>query len=407
MTKDPIMSENPKAGLDRRDFMIASIATVGASAVLAKNVVPANAQETEASTGDASSSAAQGTVYTGDMIRGKKVVSLLDVNDLEPGQKHFLYFKGVEMPTGQHWYVSVTVAKGAKPGKRGVLTSGVHGDEMSSVHTVQTVMNQLDPAQMSGTVMAVTDVSSPALESMQRRWPNQGRGIDLIDMNREWPGNENGATAPSRHAGLLFNRLLRPNADFAIDFHTGTTGFEVTAFNIGGMDVPEVKAMVELYPVGQIFDNHVYPGVLHNAFMDVGIPSFTPEIGAARVLDPEMISLFVEGTMNVLKHHGIVAGPMGRTGKDVTVFVGNSAFPILATAGGLVEHLVKLNDKVEAGQKVAIQRDSFGEVVAEYTSGVAGEITGQRSDAMSEPGNPLVFILFNKPGPEDVQVYPE
>ena len=165
--------------------------------------------------------------------------------------------------------------------------------------------------------------------------------------------------------------------------------------------------MVELYPIGQIFDNHVYPGVLHNAFMDVGIPSFTPEIGAARVLDLEMISLFLEGTMNVLKHHGIVSGPMGRTGKDVSVFVGNSAFPILATAGGLVEHLVKLNDKVEAGQKVAVQRNSFGEVVAEYASGVAGEITGQRSDAMSEPGNPLVFILFNKPAPAGVETYPE
>jgi uncharacterized protein len=74
---------------------------------------------------------------------------------------------------------------------------------------------------------------------------------------------------------------------------------------------------------------------------------------------------------------------------------------------GLVEHLVKLNDKVEAGQKVAIQRNSFGEVVAEYKSGVAGEITGQRSDAMSEPGNPLVFILFNKATQEDVETYPE
>ena len=169
----------------------------------------------------------QGTVYTGDVIQGKKVVSALDVNDLEPGQKHLLYFQGVQMPTGQHWYVSVTVAKGAKPGKRVVLISGVHGDEMSSMHTVQTVMNQLDPAQMSGTVMAVTDVARPAIESMQRRWPNSGRGIDLIDMNRVWPGNENDVTAPSRHAGLLFNRLLRPNADFAIDFHTGTTGFEV------------------------------------------------------------------------------------------------------------------------------------------------------------------------------------
>jgi len=397
------MPDKSAKGIDRRDLIMASVATVGAAAATAVNASAANAQ----GAAPPPANPASGTVYTGDVIEGKKVVSALDVNDLEPGKKHLLYFQGVEMPTGQHWYVAVTVAKGAKPGKRGVLTSGVHGDEMSSVHTVQTVMNQLDPSQMSGTVMAVTDVSRPALESMQRRWPNQGRGIDLIDMNREWPGNENGATAPSRHAGLLFNRLLRPNADFAIDFHTGTTGFEVTAFNIGGMDVPEVKAMVELYPVGQIFDNHVYPGVLHNAFMDVGIPSFTPEIGAARVLDPEMISLFVEGTMNVLKHHSIVAGPMGRTGKDVIVFVGNSAYPILATAGGLVEHLVKLNDKVEAGQKVAIQRDSFGEVVAEYTSGVAGEITGQRSDAMSEPGNPLVFILFNKPGPKDVQVYPE
>jgi uncharacterized protein len=397
------MSNRPEEPLDRRDFMIASIATASASAALAISAGAANAADASKT----SANPASGTVYTGDTIQGKKVISALDVNDLERGKKHLLYFQGVQMPTGQHWYVSVTVAKGAKPGKRVVLTSGVHGDEMSSVQTVQTVMNQLDPGQMSGTVTAVTDVCGPALESMQRRWPNQGRGIDLIDMNREWPGNENGATAPSRHAGLLFNRLLRPNADAAIDFHTGTTGFEVTAFNIAGMDVPEVKAMVELYPVRQIFDNHVYPGVLHNAFMDVGIPAFTPEIGAGRVLNPEMISLFVEGTMNVLKHYGILTGPLGRTGKDVSVFTGDSALPILATQGGLVEHLVKLNDKVDTGQKVAIQRNSFGEVVAEYTSSVAGEVTGQRSDAMSEPGNPLVFILFHKAPPGGGETYPE
>ena len=397
------MPDEPKGGLARRDFMIASFATVGASVALAAGSKEVNAQETSAPPADASS----GTTYTGEVIQGKKVVSALDVNDLEPGQKHFLYFQGVQMPTGQYWYVSVTVAKGAKPGKRVILTSGVHGDEMSSIHTVQTVMNQLDPAEMSGAVMAVTDVARPAIESMQRRWPNSGRGIDLVDMNRVWPGNENDITAPSRHAGLLFNRLLRPNADFAIDFHTGTTGFEVAAFNIAEMDVPEIKAMAELYPVGQIFNNPTYPSVLHNAFIAAGIPSFCPEIGAARHLDLEMIALFVEGTTNVLKHHGIIAGPMGRTSKDVTVFVGNSAFPILATEGGIVEHLVKLNDKVEVGQKVAIQRNSFGEVVAEYTSAVAGEVTGQRSDVMSEPGNPLAFILFNQQAPDDAETYPE
>ena len=390
-------------GVARRDFMITSATAVGTSAALALGAGPASAQG--GATPPAASPAR--TTYTGDVIDGKRIVTALDVNDLESGRKHLLYFRGVATPTGQHWHVSVTVARGARPGKRVILVSGVHGDEMSSVHAVQTVMNQLDPAAMSGTVMAVTDVSRPALESMQRRWPNSGRGIDLIDMNREWPGDENGLTAASRHAGLVFKGLLRPNADYAIDFHTGTTGFEVTAFNIGEMGVPAVRAMLELYPVGQIFDNPVYTGVLHNAFMEAGIPSFTPEIGAARVLDPGMIALFVEGTMNVLKHHGILAGPMGRTANDVRVYVGNSAFPILATAGGLVEFLVRLNDRVEVGQKVAIQRNSFGEVVAEYASGVAGEITGLRSDAMSEPGNPLAFILFNRPGPREPAAYPE
>jgi len=399
------MSNGSKEGVDRRDFIISSLATVGASAALAATAAVADAPDSAMPAGGAAAS--HGTVYTGDMIEGKKVVSALDLDDLEPGQKHLLYFQGVQMPTGQHWYVSVIVAKGVRPGKRAVLVSGVHGDEMSSVHMVHTVMDQLNPAEMSGTVMAVTDVSRPALEAMTRRWPDSGRGADLIDMNREWPGNEDGATATSRHAGLLFNRLLRPNADIAIDFHTGTTGFDVTAFNIGDRTLPEVRAMLELYPVPQIWDNAAYPGVLHNAFVDVGIPCFTPELGRARVLDFEIISMFAEGTMNVLKHYGIVAGPMGRTGKDLDVFIGNSAFPILAIEGGFVEHLVKLNDKVEAGQKVAIQRNSFGEVVAEYSSSVAGEVTGLRSDATSEPGNPLAFILFNKTPLEGGETYPE
>ena len=399
------MSNKPDERLDRRGFLIASAATLSASAGLAATAGSAHAEAADAAA--AASGAAGATVYTGDIIAGRKVVSTLDVGDLEGGRKHLLYFQGVEMPTGQHWYVSVVVAKGAKPGKRVVLTSGVHGDEMSSVHTVHSVMNRLDPSEMSGTVMAVTDIARPAMEGMQRRWPNSGRGADLIDLNREWPGDENGLTAPSRHAGLLFNRLLRPNADAAIDFHTGTTGFEVAAFNIGGMDVPAVKAMIELYPVDQIFDNHVYPGVLHNAFMDAGIPAFTPEIGAARVLDQGMIALFVEGTMNVLKHYGIVAGPMGRTGKDVNVFTGNSAFPILAREGGLVEPLVRLGDRVQPGQKIAIQRNSFGEIVAEYSSAVAGVVTGQRSDAMAEPGNPLAFILFHRDAPDGAETYPE
>jgi uncharacterized protein len=381
--------------LNRRHFMATAI---GASAALAANTEPASAQATTAS---------RGTAYTGDVIDGKKVISALNIDDLEPGKKHLFYFQGVQTATGQHWHVSTMVAKGARPGKRIALVSGVHGDEISTVRTLQTVMDQLDPAEMSGAVLAVFDVSRPAMEGMARRWPNSGRGIGLVDLNREWPGNENGATAPSRHAGMLFNRLLKPNADYAIDFHTSTTGVDLTACHIARMDLPDVRAMAELFPIDQIFDNPAYPGVLANAFIDAGIPAFTPEIGPPRILDHSMIPLFAEGTMNVLKHHGIIAGPMGRTGKDTDVFVGNSAHAVLATRGGFVEILVKLNDKVEAGQRVAVQRNAFGAVVAEYASGVSGEVAACRTDATSEPGNMLVWVLYNHTPSDGIDALPE
>jgi len=384
------MSIDYRLLLDRRSFMVSPIAVAAA-----------------VTTADASAGPSGRTVYTGDVIDKKKVVSILDVADLEPGQKHLLYFRGVEGPTGQPWLVSVIVAKGSKPGKRVTLTSGVHGDEMSSIRTVQMVMDQLDPAAMAGSVMAVLDIARPALEGMQRRWPNQGRGIDLVDMNREWPGNENGTTASSRHAGLLFNRLLKPNSDVAIDFHTGTTGLDCNDWIIGNRLIPEVKTIIDLYPVRQVLDSPAYPGVLHNAFTDAGIPSICPEVGPARILAPALIAPFIEGTMNVLKHYGVIDGSIGRTAAESGTVVGNAIFPVLATKGGFIEHLVMLNDKVTVGQKVVVQRNAFGEVIAEYTSAVDGEVGAIRSDSSSEPGNVLMFILFHQQVEASDDNYPE
>lgn len=58
------MSNKPDERLDRRDFMIASVATIGASAGLVANAASASA---EASTQNAADPASA-TVYTGDVI---------------------------------------------------------------------------------------------------------------------------------------------------------------------------------------------------------------------------------------------------------------------------------------------------------------------------------------------------
>jgi predicted deacylase len=345
-------------------------------------------------------SAEAATVYTGDVIQGKRVISSLDVADLEPGKLHRFFFQGVQMGTGQHWYVPVVVAKGAKPGKRILLISGVHGDESSPVDAVQRTMAALDPARMSGTVTAVYDVSRPAKEAVTRMWPIAQWGSQLIDLNRVWPGNEDGANGPTRHAGLVFNRLFKPNADYALDYHTAATSGDFTAFIFAKMGAPEIRAMAELFPIEQIKSDPGFPGTLETSLVEAGIPTLTIEIGGPRSYDRRKIPLFVEGGLNVLKHHGVIPGPMGRSAKDAGTFRGDAFHTVRATHGGYLELLVDLTDTVAAGQKVAIQRNSFGEVVKEYFSEVAGQVATLQRDAIIEPGTRVVQILHDSPDPK-------
>jgi len=340
------------------------------------------------------------TVFTGDVIQGKRVISALDVNDLEPGKKHSFYFQGVQMGTGQHWYLPVVVAKGAQPGKKILLISGVHGDEVSPVDAVQRTMAALDAAQMSGTVTAVYDVSRPAKEAATRMWPIAQWGGQLIDLNRTWPGDESGGNAAVRHAGLVFNRLFKPNADYALDYHTAATGGDFTAFIFAKMGKPEIRAMAELFPIEQIKSDPGFAGTLETSLVEAGIPALTIEIGGPRSYDRRMIPLFVEGGLNVLKLHGVIPGPMGRTAKDAGTFHGDAFHTVRATHGGFLELLVDLRDKVTDGQKVAIQRNSFGDVVTEYVSAVAGEVSTIQRDAMIEPGTRVVQILYDSPKPD-------
>lgn len=339
------------------------------------------------------------TVFTGDVIQGKRVISQLDVDDLEPGKKHSFFFQGVQMGTGQHWYLPVVVAKGARPGKKVLLISGVHGDELSPIDAVQRSMAALDPAKMTGTVTAVYDVSRPAMEGVSRFWPIAQSGGHLIDLNRVWPGNEDGRNVPTRHAGIVFNRLFKPNGDVALDFHTAATSGDFTAFIYAKMMEPEVRAMAELFPVEQIKSDPGESGSLETSLVEAGIPAMTLEIGGPRSFDRPKIAMFVEGTLNVLKHHGVIEGPMGRTSKEAGTFIGDSFHSVRATHGGFLELLVDLGDAVVAGQKVAIQRNSFGEVVREYTTAEAGEIATLQRDALIEPGTRVVNVLFDSPDP--------
>jgi predicted deacylase len=344
---------------------------------------------------NAAPNSAEQTVYTGDTIQGVPVISQLEVDDLEPGKKHRFFFQGVQMGTGQHWYVPVVVAKGGRSGKRIALTAGVHGDELSPVNAAHQVMAKLDPAQLSGTVMTVFDLSRPAKEYTQRNWPISQKGGGLVDLNRVWPGDEMGDDAPTRHAGTLWNRLFKRNVDIALDYHTASTGGDFTMFIFADFRNLEIRKLAELFPAEQIKNDPGEGGSLEMAFVAAGIPVMTIEIGGPRIFDARKITMTVEGSLNVLKHYQMIPGTMGRTAKDVGTFVGDSFETIRAVTGGYLELWVDLRDKVTPGQKVAIQRNSFGDVVAEYTVNVAGEVATIARDALNEPGSRIIQILYD------------
>lgn len=224
------------------------------------------------------------------------------------------------------------VAKGVNPGKKVLISAGVHRDELSPTDVVQRAFAELDPTKMSGAVVAVLDIGRPAMEQIQRKWPTPVWGGSLLDLNRVWPGREDRNVA-ERQGWLVWNRLFKGNVDAALDFHTGATGTDFALFIFADLRKPENRSLAELFPVAQIKDDPGYPGTLETAFVEAGIPAITPEVRGGRSFDRPKIEASVEGVHNVLVHYGVTQGAIGRTSKDSNAFVGNDMQAIRASKG--------------------------------------------------------------------------
>ena len=334
------------------------------------------------------------TVYTGDKVQGVPVISQLDVSDLQAGKTHRFMFQGVEMGTGQYWYVPVMVAKGASDGKRLLLVSGVHGDELNPIGVVQKVFTGLDAAQLSGSVIGIIGPSRPGVEHTTRMWPVSNLGLNLINPNRTWPGVENGNTV-ERHSWLLMNRLIKGNADIGVDIHTGGNGIDFALFAFVNKDDAEALRIAQLFPIDQILLEPGFDGTLEYALVRAGIPAITLELGGPRSFDADMIAAGVLGVRNLLSHYRMLDIPLGHTAKDRNLFTGNKLEDMFAVASGFTEVLVALNDDVEKGQKVAVQRNAFGDIVHEYIAEVDGRVAIIGTDAIREHGVDVVSILTN------------
>ena len=335
------------------------------------------------------------TVFTGDIIEGARVISRLDLNDLEPGKMHRFMFRGAETATGQYWYVPVMVAKGAMPGKRILFVAGVHGDELNPIAAVQETFATLKPAGMSGAAIALIGPSRQGVENKTRTWTINELGGTQVNPNRTWPGLENGNTV-ERHCWLITNNLIKGNVDIGIDHHTGGTGVDFARFVFAYAEDPGSIELGGLFPVDQIMLDPGLEGTLEYSLVKAGIPAVTTELGGSRRFVDEMVEMGVVGNFNVLTHYGVIPGPMKETAADRDAFVGNDLETVRADAGGFVTLLVALNDEVKQGQKIAVQRNGFGDIVHEYRSPANGRVAIIGTDAATDRGVEIATILVKR-----------
>src|SRR5437763_1296701 len=96
----------------------------------------------------------------------------------------------IEVPAGSDAALSIPVAvfHGAKPGPVLALVSGAHGTEYASIIALEKVIGQLNPADISGTVIVVPLINIPSFE---QKVPHVNP-IDHKSMNRFYPGKMDG-----------------------------------------------------------------------------------------------------------------------------------------------------------------------------------------------------------------------
>ncbi|MBA3880860.1 MAG: succinylglutamate desuccinylase [Sphingobium sp.] len=333
------------------------------------------------------------TVLTGDRVDGTPVIDKLDVADLAPGQVHRFWFRVTDNAIGQGWYVPVVVVRGAKPGPKLLLTAAIHGDELNGVDVIHRLVNRIDPAALSGSIVAIPGLNTPGLLHHTRAF-TPGDGRDGENLNRIMPGDPKSTDRADRYATRLWSQLMRPNADTAIDLHTQSRGTAYPMYAFAGS--PRAREIAELIGPDMIKLDPGIKGTVETEMLKSGVPAITLELNRPEMFDRVVIGRAVDGVLRVMVDMKMLA-PGSAPPRTKDPIVGDSLATVRTSRGGYATLLVDLGDRVAKGQTVATLADPFGRTLETLTAPQAGWVSSIATDPLRDPGDTLMRILFLAP----------
>ena len=283
----------------------------------------------------------------------------------------------------------VHVVHGRRSGPVLLVSAAVHGDEINGVEIIRRLLTHKSLDRIKGTLIAIPVVNVYGFVSKSRYLP------DRRDLNRSFPGSENGSMA-SRLANVLMTEIL-PHTSHIIDLHTGAVNREnlpqIRAKLSGNA---ELETLARAFGVPVILNAEVLENSFRAAAFDKGISVLLYEAGEALRFDEVAIRAGVRGVLQVMIELGMRPRPK-RPRKEVSM-VANTTRWVRAAQSGILRSLVGTGTKVEAGDLLANISNPLGEHSEELISPISGIVIGKTN-------LPLVFAgeaIFNIAGYEAI-----
>lgn len=296
-----------------------------------------------------------------------------------------------ETPTGPV-HLPVVLISGASPGPTLCLTAGVHAGEYPGIDAVARLTRLLDPAELSGTIIAVT-VANPPMFQARSGFVSP---IDGLNLNRTFPGNP-GGTFSEVLADVLLNKVV-VRADYHIDCHGGDLPeilYPYAGFSLTGdpkLDA-QGEALARLYSpriIALYRDTTPLPptnGSLTHTATRRGIVSVLAECGSAGTLHPADVRIHMDGLRNVMRFLRMIPGEPEVVENQLRA-VGQ--FVVGARRGGLVHLKPDIGDAVKEGQEIAEICDVFGDVIERVHAPAEGIVRIIWTHKVVNTGDPLV-----------------
>lgn len=318
------------------------------------------------------------TVGTATASRGKKATGVLKVP------------AGVDAG----YDIPVVVVHGAKPGPVLAVVSGAHGTEYASILAVERLIDAVDAARLSGTLILVPLVNVPSFE----RIVPHVNPTDNKSMNSRYPGDANGTQTD--RASLVITRDVVDQCDHLIDLHGGDLDENLRPYSywtVTGNKTQDdfSRAMVLAFGLDHIIISADRPKdpkasrYLENTASTRGKPSFTAEAGRSGPVNTSDVSALSTGVEHVMTHLKMLPGPVTPVANPVWI---EQVVTVAAQQPGMFWPAVDRDAHVQKGAKIGFVTDYVNHHLQDVVAPESGLILFVRAVPSLKKGDTMANI---------------